>query len=81
MLYEVITVAMFFSGPEYLAFALGAEPVSYLADDYYDAFVCRITSYNVCYTKLLRRREVRDRQEQLGRQLDDGLGGGGRGQQ
>ncbi len=32
-------VAMFFSGPEYLAFALGAEPVSYLADDYYDAFV------------------------------------------
>ncbi|HPB65196.1 MAG TPA: FGGY-family carbohydrate kinase [Spirochaetales bacterium] len=32
-------VAMFFSGPEYLAFALGAAPVSYLADDYYDAFV------------------------------------------
>lgn len=32
-------IAMFFSGPEYLAFALGAAPVSYLADDYYDAFV------------------------------------------
>lgn len=28
-----------FSGPEYLAFTLGAGAVSYLANDYYDAFV------------------------------------------
>jgi len=32
-------IAMFFSGPEYLAFTLGASPVSYLADDFYDSFV------------------------------------------
>jgi xylulokinase len=32
-------IAMFFSGPEYLAFTLGAGPVSYLADDFYDAYV------------------------------------------
>lgn len=33
------SVSKFFSGPEYLAFTLGAAPVSYLVDDYYDAFV------------------------------------------
>ncbi|MBU0936046.1 MAG: hypothetical protein KKI09_14245 [Spirochaetes bacterium] len=29
----------FFSAPEYLAYQLGADPVSYLADPYYDRFV------------------------------------------
>jgi len=33
------TISRFFSGPEYLAFTLGARPVSYLADDYYDRYV------------------------------------------
>jgi len=33
------SVFKFFSGPEYLAFTLGAAPVSYLVDDYYDAYV------------------------------------------
>lgn len=33
------SIAMFFSGPEYLAFTLGADPVSYLSDDFYDSFV------------------------------------------
>jgi len=32
-------IAMFFSGPEYLAFTLGSSPVSYLVDDFYDGFV------------------------------------------
>jgi len=32
-------VASFFSGPEYLAFALGAAPVSYRVSDYYDRFL------------------------------------------
>lgn len=32
-------VASFFSGPEYLAFALGAAPVSYRVNDYYDPFL------------------------------------------
>ncbi len=32
-------VSKFFSGPEYLAFTLGARPVSYLADEYYDRYV------------------------------------------
>lgn len=32
-------ISMFFSGPEYLAFTLGASPISYLADDFYDSFV------------------------------------------
>lgn len=32
-------ISMFFSGPEYLAFMLGANPVSYLSDDFYDAYV------------------------------------------
>ncbi|HAP44307.1 MAG: hypothetical protein A2087_08555 [Spirochaetes bacterium GWD1_61_31] len=31
--------AIFFSAPEYLAWVLGAEPVAYLADDFYDRFV------------------------------------------
>lgn len=32
-------IASFFSGPEYLAFTLGAKPISYLCDEYYDAYV------------------------------------------
>lgn len=32
-------VASFFSGPEYLAFALGAAPVSYRVSEYYDPFL------------------------------------------
>ncbi|PKL08774.1 MAG: hypothetical protein CVV51_07270 [Spirochaetae bacterium HGW-Spirochaetae-7] len=32
-------VARFFSGPEYLAFTLGARPVTYLPDPYYDSFI------------------------------------------
>jgi xylulokinase len=31
--------ARFFSAPEYLAFLLGAEPVSYLPDPYYERFI------------------------------------------
>lgn len=33
------SISMFFSGPEYLAFMLGANPVSYLSDDFYDGYV------------------------------------------
>lgn len=32
-------VAAFFSGPEYLAHTMGAEPVSYLIDPYYESYV------------------------------------------
>ncbi len=32
-------VSKFFSGPEYLSFTLGARPVSYLANEYYDRYV------------------------------------------
>lgn len=32
-------IARFFSGPEYLAFLLGARPVSYLADPRYDQYI------------------------------------------
>ncbi|MBN2874267.1 MAG: hypothetical protein JXM71_04155 [Spirochaetales bacterium] len=32
-------VRRFFSGPEYLAFMLGARAVSYLADSYYDSYI------------------------------------------
>lgn len=31
--------SLFFSGPEYLAHRLGADPVSYLPDDYYEPYI------------------------------------------
>ncbi len=36
---EGASVARFFSGPEYLAFTLGARPTTYLPDPYYDKFI------------------------------------------
>ncbi len=32
-------IARFFSAPEYLAFMLGAEPVSYMADEFYEPYL------------------------------------------
>jgi len=36
---DAARIASFFSGPEYLAFALGAAPVSYRISDYYDRYL------------------------------------------